>query len=490
MALTRPSPARQVDEQKPAPAAVIDLRDIFVILKRQAKWVFWSALICTLIGTIVAFALPTRYTATAQILLDVHGLQVMQGDLTPRVDRASDALLADAESQLQVVSSGSVLMSVVESEKLQDDPEFGAAPPGLLSSLLGSSGQEDRVLKATRIPQNRMGTRRPDKSFVIDISVSSKDPAKAARLANAIATVYLERELEARTEASKRTSGTLQSRLAELRERAVRSARRVEDFKEQNKIIGASGELVTEQQLSTLNKQPMQARAVTAERRARYEDVRRLQRSSAEPDAIAEAIESQTITALRSQYAEAKQAEANKTAILGPRHPQVIAAAAQVAQSRRRIDEELSRIAETALSDYNRARANEEEMERSVDTLKGDVTKTNQQMVRLRELESEAESDRAVYTAFLNRAKEVGEEKDLNDTNSRIITRAVPPTAKSGPPRMLIIAGSFMLGLIGGAMIGLLREQFNPTIVSARELATDFRMRVLAELSDYIWPTN
>ena len=82
MALTRPSPARPVDEQKPAPAAVIDLRDIFVILKRQAKWVFWSALICTLMGTIVAFALPTRYTATAQILLDVHGLQVMQGDLT------------------------------------------------------------------------------------------------------------------------------------------------------------------------------------------------------------------------------------------------------------------------------------------------------------------------------------------------------------------------------------------------------------------------
>ena len=93
--------------------------------------------------------------------------------------------------------------------------------------------------------------------------------------------------------------------------------------------------------------------------------------------------------------------------------------------------------------------------------------------------------DRAVYAAFLNRAKEVGEQQDLNDTNSRIITRAVPPTAKSSPPRTLIMAGSFILGLIGGGMIGLLREQFNPTVISARELATDFRMRVLAELSDY-----
>jgi len=490
MALTGPSSARPVDEDRTAPAAVIDLRDLFATVRRQGKWIFWSTLICTLIGATAAFLLPIRYTATAQILLDVHGLQVMQGDLTPRADRASDALLADAESQLQVVSSGSVLMSVVEREKLQDDPEFGAAPPGLLASVLsslfgGPSKAEDGVLKATRVLQARMGTRRPDKSFVIDISVSSKNPDKAARLANAIATVYLEREFEARAEASKRTSGTLQSRLAELRERAARSAQRVEEFKEQNKIVGASGELVTEQQLSALNRQLATARAATAERRARYEDVRRLQRNSAEPDAIAEAIESPTITALRSQYAEAKQAEANKSAILGPRHPQVIAAAAQVTQSRRRIDEELSRIAETALSDFNRARANEEEIQRSVDALKGDVTKTNQQMVRLRELENEAESDRAVYTAFLNRAKEIGEQKDVNDSNSRIITRAVPPTSKSFPPRLLIIAGSFVFGLIGGSMIGLLRDQFNPTIVSARDLASAFRIRVLAELSDF-----
>jgi uncharacterized protein involved in exopolysaccharide biosynthesis len=241
MALTGTSSARPLDGGKPAPAAVIDLRDLFVVIKRQGKWVFWSTAICTLIGAIVAFALPTRYTATAQILLDVHGLQVIQGDLTPRVDRASEELLADAESQLQVVSSGSVLMSVVEREKLQDDPEYGAARPGLLSLLFGGgSPPEDRVQKATRILQSRMGTRRPDKSFVIDVSVSSKNPDKAARLANAIATVYLEREFDARAEASKRTSGTLQSRLAELRERLARSAWRISRRRTRSSVRAAN----------------------------------------------------------------------------------------------------------------------------------------------------------------------------------------------------------------------------------------------------------
>ena len=56
MALTGSSPVRPVDEQRPAPAAVIDLRDIFVILKRQAKWVFWPAPICMIIGSIFVCA--------------------------------------------------------------------------------------------------------------------------------------------------------------------------------------------------------------------------------------------------------------------------------------------------------------------------------------------------------------------------------------------------------------------------------------------------
>ncbi|HML06945.1 MAG TPA: exopolysaccharide transport family protein [Xanthobacteraceae bacterium] len=483
----RPVRSAGLEEPRPAPAAVIDLRDIFAIVQRQRGWILWPVIVCTMAALVVALALPTRYTATAQILLDVKGLRVLQSDLTPRAEQSGDTQLADAESQLQVVSSGGVLTSVVEREKLQDDPEFGAATPGLLSSIIDPDrGPEDRVLKAMRSLQRRLGVRRPDKTFVLDVSVWSEEPAKAARIANAIATVYLEQELASKTDAAKRTNAALVSRLAELGERVSRSAHRVEDYKAQNRIIGASGQLVNEQQLSELNNQLVLARTVTAEQRARYEDIQRLQRNHSEPDTIAEVTGSATITALRSKYAEAKQAEANASAILGPRHPSVAAAAAQVEQSRRLIDEEVSRIANTALSEYNRAYANEEALERNLEMLKGDAVSTNQALVRLRELEREAESDRAVYAAFLNRAKEVGEQEGVNDSNSRIITRAIAPTTKSGPPRMLIVAGSLVIGLIAGLGLALLRDQFDPVIRSQRQLAAEFGMRVLAIVPDLI----
>ncbi len=473
-----------LDGSRPVPAAVIDLRDLGAILRRQRRWILWPVVVCTIGALLVALAMPARYKATAQILLDLQGLRVLQGDLTPR-DQSGEAQLAEAESQLSVVSSGNVLKAVVEREKLKDDPEFGAAPTGLLSSILGqftSSGSEDRALKALQILRRRLETGQPNKSFVIDLSAWSVSPAKAARLANAVAAAYLDQDLMSKNDAAKRTDAALVSRLAELQERVSRSAHLVEDYKAQNKIVAAGGQLVNEQQLSEVNNQLVLARTATAEQGARYEDIQRLMQNHAEPDAIAEVIHSPSITALRSRYAEAKQKEANASAILGPRHPTVQAAAAEVEQSRRRVDEEVSRIARTALSDYNRARSNEDKLERNLDALKAGALITNDSLVRLRELERQAESDRAIYNAFLNRAKEVAEQVGVENSNSRIITPAVPPASQSGPPRMLIVAGSCLIGLIGGIGLALLREQFDPAILSERELVSELGLRILAVL--------
>ena len=304
------------DEPRPAaaPVAVIDLRDFVAVIKRRRAWIVWPAAVCVIVASLYSLALPARYTASTQILLDPHGLHVLQNDLSARSAASGDTSLAEAESQLQVVASAGVLTAVVDREKLQTDPEFGEAPPSVLESIAGllvHSAPEDRTLKAVRILQSRVTARRPDKTFVIDVSVWSEDRAKAARIANAIAAIYLDQEGTTKTDAAKRTTVALGSRLAELRERVSQSAHRVEDYKAQHKIIGASGQLVSEQQLSELNNQLGLAHTRTAEQRARYEDIQRLQRNHVEPDAIAEAIQSPAITALRSQYAEAKQAEAN-----------------------------------------------------------------------------------------------------------------------------------------------------------------------------------
>lgn len=482
----RPMRAAEFGAGAAAPAAVIDLRDFLSLIRRRRTWVLWPAAACTAAALIFVAVAPVRYKATAQLLLDPQGLRVLQNDLTPRTDQG-EAQLADAESQLQVISSGEVLTAVVERERLQDDPEFGAAPPGLLGSLLSlftdAPTEQDRVLKAVRTLRYWVATSRPDKTFVIDVSVWSKDRNKAARIANDIASTYLEQQLAARSDAAKRTNAALVARFAELRERVSQSAHRVEDYKAQHQIVGAGGELVNEQQLSELNKQFVLAQTATADQRSRYEDILRLQRDRSDPDAIAEVVQSPTITALVSRYADAKRALADQAA-LGPLHPKYQAAAEQVKQMRGLIDDEVARIGKVALSDYNRARANEEALQQKLQALKAEVTSTNESLVRLRELEREAESDRAVYDAMLSRAKEVGEQEGVDDNNSRVITRAVPPLDKSGPPRLLIIAGALGCGLLAGFGLALASEQLAQDGTAEHESGTELGMRVLARMPD------
>jgi len=469
-----------------SPAAVIDLRGIVAIARRRASLIALTSALFVGVALIYLLVAPTRYMATVQLLVDTNGLQIVGPDLTPRSGQG-EVSLAEVESQLQVALSEVVLTKVVEREHLADDSEFGEASDSILAKIanlvLHHPKDGDRSMKALRILQGRVDARRPEKTLVVNVSVWTENPQKSADIANAIAQAYLEQESEAKTDAALRTNSALVTRINELRQRVEESDRLVDRYKRENKMISSGGQLVNEQQLTEMNKRLVLARERTAQQQARYEEIERLRRSQASPDAFAELPDSATFMSLQTKYAEAKQAEANALAALGPRHPGMIAATAQVQAARKLVDNEISRMVRSALSDLNRSRANEEAIASSLEALKLLASDTNSAQVKLRELEREGESNRAVYVAFLTRAKEISEQRGIEKSNTRIITRALPPASKSNPSRILVLAGSLCVGLIGGLGLGLLREQFDPHLHSASQVTGASGLPVLAEVS-------
>ena len=243
-----------------------------------------------------------------------------------------------------------------------------------------------------------------------------------------------------RSDAARQISQSLSARLNELKDRVREAEDRVETFKARYNILGASGQLVNEQQLSELNKQLGAARARTAAAKARLDQVERLQLSKDEIGSFPEAVQSQTITALRSQYAEVMRREAEQMTSLGERHPAVIEIQAEAARLRKMIDDEVHRIALAARSEYESARANEAALAANLETLKDNAVTTNEAMVTLRELERDVQASRAVYEAFLVRARETGEQERLDTKNIRVISRADPPQRRSFPPSNMLLA--------------------------------------------------
>jgi uncharacterized protein involved in exopolysaccharide biosynthesis len=453
----------------------------WMFLWRRKSLIALTVAMALLLSLGADLVMTPRYRAVSQILIGPVDLRVVEKTVMPPAQTA-DANVIQVESETRILTSDRVLLRVVDNEKLTSDPEFGAGAPSLMSRLrvsLGFGSQAktgDAELAALRQLQRSVSAKRGERTYVVDVIVETADRDKSARIANAIAQAYLDEQTAARAEASRRATDSLSSRLSELRERVRNAEEQVELYKREHNIIGPTGRLVDEQQLTELNNQLTTAKARTAEAKARYEQIIRLQRSGADSGSTSEAVQSNTIGRLREQYATIARQEANLAAELGPRHPWVIDARAQVRNAQQHITEELSRVAEANRNDYERALANENSLANSFDVLKRKAMDTSLAFVKLRELEREAEASRAVYESFLGRAREMREQERLDTTNVRILSDAQPPQDRSWPPRRLIILlAGLMLGILGGTglayLLELMREHSPPAAQDAGQPA-------------------
>ncbi len=445
----------------PSPFAQMDFRGILLLVRRGKKTIFWTTAASLLLMAVFILAVPHRYTATTQILIDPTDLRAVGSELSP-TNQMSDIAVLQVESQVRVLTSDSVLRRVIKTEALDRDAEFAGRPSllrGLIGAVgLGSAAPADSTLTALTALRRSLVVKRAERTYVVDVSVTSLYPEKAERIANAIAQAYLAEQTDVRSDAARQISQTLSARLSELKDRVREAEERVEAFKTRNNILGASGQLVNEQQLSELNNQLGATRARAAQAKSRLEEVERLQRTKGDVGAVPEAVQSPSITALRGQYAEIVRREAEQMTSLGARHPAVIEIQAQADRLRRMIEEEVNRTALSARSEYESAHANEDMLARSLEALKHNAVVTNEAMVTLHELERDVQASRAVYEAFLVRAREAGEQERLDTRNIRVISRADLPLHRSFPPSNLVLAvAALALGIGAGIAITIFR---------------------------------
>jgi Mrp family chromosome partitioning ATPase len=314
--------------------------------------------------------------------------------------------------------------------------------------------------------------------------VATRDPDKSAMIANAIVAAYLEDQADARTTAAKRATDALQGRLQELKDRVREAEDRAETFKAQNNIVTASGQLVSEQQLSELTNQLTLAGAKADEAKARLDQIELLRKGKLDAGSTAEAVQSQTMAALRAQQAEVLRRKAELTARLGERHPSIADINAQARDLQQLIDREVTRLAQAARGDYERAQATRQALLARLNGLKQDAVTTNQALVRLREFEREVEASRAVYQAFLTRSRETSEQERVNTTNVRVLSEANVPNKRAFPPRTLIVlALALAFGAAAGGGLGFVRDWTDDRIHTRRDLEAVCSIPILAEIA-------
>ncbi|WP_137157771.1 Wzz/FepE/Etk N-terminal domain-containing protein [Rhizobium sp. FKL33] len=427
----------------------MDIFELPGILLRRWLYVVATAAVCLVLAAAYAMVVKTPIQAIAQILIDPQGLSAVQTELSPQVaGPAQDAAML--ESQIYLIQSAEILGEVVDKLDLTTD-----------AFLVKKTPADKDMARSAAIAamQKNLFVTQQGQSFVVAVAFKHPDAARAAEIANAIATVYLKKIHEAKTDASERASDAFQMQAQALAQRMRKAENELEAFKAANRIVSTGQQgLVIDQQVEGVNKQLLAARADLGAKRASYEQAKSLTIGSVQDGAIPEAIASVPLGTMRARYADLVAQMNERSSSLGANHPQMRAIQSQVAGMRQSIEQELERIRVSLKSAVERGEANVAALERRLNDLTGASFDAGAAAIQARELQSQVDTLRTLYKTFLARSQELGQ-RDLADTNnSRIISKAVGASSSSSLAKIMIVVAGGLFGLIAGCGLAVLRE--------------------------------
>ena len=478
------SKSRAADDQSAHASEFISLFDLYSaavgFVRRQFSIIVFAVLCCLALGAVYLFTATPLFTAHAVLVIDTHKVQSLQ-TISPLGEMPLDS--ASVDTQIQIMKSDNVALSVVKDLHLNEDPEFISPKAGLIGTVIGFVSNQLTNFTSLFLPanipseptpelqimqgavgtfQSRLDAKRVGLTYAIEIDFSSLSPDRAALIANAVADAYVVDSLEAKYQTTRRAAIWLQERLKELREQSTTAERAVVDYKAKNNIVDTGGRLMNEQQLAELNSGLIQARASTAEAKARLDRVQQILKADLDPAAtvtatVTDSLHNEVIVKLRQQYVEYDARVSDWTRKYGAAHLAVINLRNQMQELRRTMFDELQRIAETYKSDYEIAKTREDSVQKSLNQIVSKSQTTSEAQITLHNLDSSAQTYRALYDNFLQRYMESVQQQSFPISETRLITPATRG-GKSAPRPRLILALASLAGMLIGVSIGVLRE--------------------------------
>ncbi|HEX6145086.1 MAG TPA: polysaccharide biosynthesis tyrosine autokinase [Geminicoccaceae bacterium] len=502
----------------------ITLREIFAMLRRRLPLIIVVAAVGTVLATLAGHHVEREYTATAAVVIDPLDGQLVQ---IPGAAEAPAAVSPEVlETQIALITSRTHLEPVmrdlgrlepeaspVEPPAPAPEPELVAGPGGVAGFLLGlpeplrqlaayvpetwlvaaGLAQDAAPVDAAAVAPSEPDTarralvdrfrsglevRRAAHAYVITISYTDPDPVAAAEVANAVAGSYVQTQLDQRRAQAGQAADWLGERVEELREAVAAAEQAVADYRASLGVYGPAGRTFNEQKLVEVNRQLIALRAEQVAMEARLRRARD-SRGGGSFDALAETLDTNFIGTLRSQEAQLLRQQAELAQTYGQRHPTMVNVRVQIDEVRAKIRQEIDRAIRNLEDEVAVLAHRESTLAADLARLERDQGAVQQDELRLRELEREAEATRQHYQALLRRFKDTQERESVLLPDARIISQAVPPEQPSTPgPRVFAMIG-FTLSSAFGGFLALVLERLNRRVRSAAALEQSLGVPVL-----------
>ncbi len=393
------------------------------------------------------------------------------------------------DTEVEVLKSDALGERVAKSLNLDQDPEYNPALRGSTLGFGAPKAQQAQTPKEAQAAKEKivqrvlkgLAVKRAGLTRIINISFTAHSPEKAQRIANEWARLYLSQQLETKFQATQEANNWLSSRLGDLKSQVEVAETAVQQYKIAHGLMNTSdNSTIAQSEIATLDQQLASVKVEQAESEARLAVAKRQMAGGSTGDDVGEALNSDVIKGLRAQRATVSQQIADLSTKYGPLHPDIIKAKRQLDDIDAQINAEIKRVMSNLEAQAQIQRQRTASLQSSVGAARGTLAGNNEAMVKLNELQRNADAVSSLYQSYLDRFKQTTSQEGLDKTDARIVSNATLPTRPSAPNIPLTMALGFIGALGIAAASVLVRRALDSGLTTSLEVESFLRQPYLA----------
>lgn len=454
----------------------LELSRVIAILIDNYKLILAIALATMALGIGLALMTAPQYMASSLLQFDPGATDTLSPGKDGGKGGAYRSNQEQMATQIGLLYSDSLARRVAQDLNLASVPEFG-----------GEGGTlAERTDRAAAVVHNMVSAEPVKASLLIRISAVSGDKAMAARVANGYAAAHIASSIERKYAASDYARKFLADQIARQKTTLEDSERALNGyaisagiFRQAGKDASgnnAGGSSLQQGNLEKLNDALKQAEIdrIAAQQRYLAGEIS----SSTDTQGSVGPLIQQRAT-LRGEYNE-------KSRIYKADYPAMVELKARIDRLDAEIASEENRVSGGKRAElyaaYKAAVRVEAELRQAVAEAKGEVVTDRNRSIQYNILSREADTNRTLYDALLQRYKEVGVAAGIGQSELSLVDQAKVPDGPFRPRPIFNALAGLILGLALGLGLAIIRTLLFDTVKDPRDVRAKLNLPLLGAI--------
>jgi polysaccharide biosynthesis transport protein len=480
---------------------------LFIILKR--KWLILSlVLVITSLVTIQAYREPSIYQGSTTMRIEAKGGNILQTGQSLVINQTDPNFWG---TQLKLLQSPILARQVILTLNLQNNPDFmgGQANSSVFSSLKRIFSREKNASKSAQgqntepppVGETEMSDRQltseqleklepfedaivanetvvpVEKTNLVVINYTHTDPAMAQRVANALADVFVQNNIDRQEAGTSKAGIALAKAIAEYQQKVKDERDARFNFAKANNLPLTPGGINLEAKREEgYSNQLLDAENTRRTLKAAYDAAK----ASSDPLENPEVQKDEHVRKLRDELSDLSEKRNALLQRYTKEWPEVKAIDAQIKSKEEDLRQAPVQILGAMKKRYEAAEAQYRDLVRQYSSAHGKTTTQTKAEIDLAAMTQQLTTDEQYLNTLLQKQRELNALSGDSGTNVSIASYSRLPHEPIGPARLRTIVVAFLLSLMAGMGLAFLLDFLDDSVKSIDDIDRYIHLPALA----------